>query len=194
MFLIEYICVCIYTYTYIYFFLFTAAPAIYGSSQVRGQIRAAAAGLLSHLSNLCHSYRNAESLTHWSSLGTESATSQRQHRVLDPLSHNRNSNMSGFLAVWMNNIASHIRKQRMLQPSSHHFIATLTKPWALRELQMETGCCHQTLNHCSHPPMVHPEETQDEKAQDTGPRQLRCISKGWFQWARLLRLPYIEKH
>ena len=29
---------------------------------------------------------------------------------------------------------------------------------------------HQTLQP---PPMVHPEETQDEKAQDTGPRELR---------------------
>ena len=27
------------------------------------------------------------------------------------------------------------------------------------------------------PPRVHPEETQDEKAQDTGPRKLRSTSK-----------------
>ena len=36
------------------------------------------------------------------------------------------------------------------------------------------------------PPAVSPEETQDVETQDTGPRQLRCIPKEWFQWARTL--------
>ena len=36
------------------------------------------------------------------------------------------------------------------------------------------------------PPAVSPEETQDVKTQDTGPRQLGCIPEEWFQWARTL--------
>ena len=35
-------------------------------------------------------------------------------------------------------------------------------------------------------PTVNPEKGQDVKAEDTGPRQLRCISKEWFQWAQTL--------
>ena len=34
--------------------------------------------------------------------------------------------------------------------------------------------------------ITHPEETQDEKAQDTGPRQLRCTAKEWFQSVQTL--------
>ena len=41
------------------------------------------------------------------------------------------------------------------------------------------GC--QAPSHCSHPPVVYPEGTQAGEKQDTGPRQLRCISKGYFQ-------------
>jgi len=49
------------------------------------------------------------------------------------------------------NVACHISKQKMLQPSSQ------------QALQL--------------PSTVHPEGTQDGKEQDTGPRYLRCISK-----------------
>ena len=41
--------------------------------------------------------------------------------------------------------------------------------------------------------LVSPEKTQDVKTQGTGPRQLSCISKEWFQWARLLHLSIHEK-
>ena len=44
-------------YYYYYYLLFRAAPAAYGSSQIRGQIRAAAAGLY-------HSHSNARSELH----------------------------------------------------------------------------------------------------------------------------------
>ena len=47
---------------------------------------------------------------------------------------------------------------------------------------------HQTVTAAATPhpppppsPMVHPEGTQDEKTQDSGPAQLRCISKGKYQ-------------
>ena len=36
------------------------------------------------------------------------------------------------------------------------------------------------------------EGTQDVKTQGTGPGELGCISKEWFQWAQTL--PYIAKH
>ena len=39
---------------------------------------------------------------------------------------------------------------------------------------METDAHHQPLQPL---PVVHPEETRDEKAQDTGPRQLRYAAK-----------------
>ena len=35
-------------------------------------------------------------------------------------------------------------------------------------------------------PAVSPEETQDVKPRDTGPRRLRCIPKEWLQWALAL--------
>ena len=37
--------------------------------------------------------------------------------------------------------------------------------------------CHLAAIRLQPLPVVHPEETQDVKMQDTGPRQLRCISK-----------------
>ena len=46
----------VYIYIYIFFF-FRAAPEVYGRSQARGRIGAAAAGL-------CHSHSNVGSLTH----------------------------------------------------------------------------------------------------------------------------------
>ena len=53
---------------------------------------------------------------------------------------------SGFInwGFWMKNVACHISKQRILQPSSH------------KSLQQ--------------PLTVHPEGIQDEEKQDTGPR------------------------
>lgn len=44
-------------FTFFFFLLFRATPVAYGSSQARGRIGAAAAGL-------CHSHSNARSLTH----------------------------------------------------------------------------------------------------------------------------------
>ena len=52
----------------IFFGLFRAAPAAYGSSHVRGWIRAAA-------SSLYHSHSNAGSLTHWVRPGIEPISS-----------------------------------------------------------------------------------------------------------------------
>ena len=79
---------------WVFIFLFMATPAAHGSSRVRGQTEAAAAGL-------CHS--NARLLTHWLRPGIEPITSQRQRQVLNPLSHNSNSSccflMSPFLVL-----------------------------------------------------------------------------------------------
>ena len=42
-------------------------------------------------------------------------------------------------------------------------------------------------------PIVSPGETQNVKTQDTGPRQLRCISKEWFQWAYTFASSHTQK-
>ena len=82
------------------FFLFKATPAAYGSSQARGQIRATAAGLYhshsnsgykTHLWPTQHAYGIGQSLTHWVRPGVKPASSQILCRVLNLLSHNRNS-------------------------------------------------------------------------------------------------------
>ena len=65
------------------------ASAAYGCSRARGQIRARAAGQ-------CHSSHKAGSLTHWVRSGTEPASSRTLCRVLNPLSHNGNSEMVSF--------------------------------------------------------------------------------------------------
>lgn len=46
---------------------------------------------LSQSCKLCHSCSNAGSLTHCPRLGTEPAPSHRQHWILNPLHHSRNS-------------------------------------------------------------------------------------------------------
>ena len=56
----------------------------------------------------------------------------------------------------------------MLQPLSHH--STITLEGALRELSIETRSPLFSSQQLQQPPMVHPEGTQDEKAQDTGLR------------------------
>ena len=45
----------------------------------------------SHSCNLCHSCGNSASLTHWAQLGRKPAPPQKQHQVLNPLHHSRNS-------------------------------------------------------------------------------------------------------
>ena len=75
------------------------------------------------------------------------------------------------------NTACHISKQRTLQPSSHHITATpKVNPGGAQDINKMP---FRT---------VHLEETWDKKAQDTGPKYLRCISKEWFQWAQTLYL------
>ena len=70
-----------------FFFLFMATPMAYGSSQARGQVRAAVASLcratamldLSCIFNLCHG--NAGSLTHWVRPGIEHTFSQEDESI-----------------------------------------------------------------------------------------------------------------
>lgn len=70
----------------------------------------------------------------------------------------------------------------MLPPSSHHITAV---PMVhLRDLRMEAGCPSSAVTCCSCPDGA-PGEIQDQKAQDAGPRELTCTSKGWFQWAQV---------
>ena len=84
------------------------------------------------------------------------------------------------------NVARRIRKQRMWEPSA----IEATPRGALRELRMETQEeCRPVMSHwINHqpPPTGRPVEAQDEKARDLGPRQLRCRSKDWLQWAQTL--------
>ena len=67
---------------YYFIFSFYAVPVVYESSQARGQIGAAAAGL--H-----HGHSNTRSLTHW--VGPGITSSWRLCQVLNPLSYNGNS-------------------------------------------------------------------------------------------------------
>ena len=60
-------------------FVFMAAPEAYGSSQARGQIGAAAAGL-------CHSHSNTRSKPHLQPMAQFVAS-----QVLNPMSHSGNS-------------------------------------------------------------------------------------------------------
>ena len=82
-----------------------AAPAVYGSSQVRGQIRAAAASLRHshgngnagsqpHLRPMMQLVTMLDPLTHCMRPGIEPTSSQRQHQVLNPLSRNGNSKVN----------------------------------------------------------------------------------------------------
>ena len=85
---------------FFFFFSFMTTPAAYGISSARGQIRASAASLwhshskadLSCVCDLCHSLQQLWILKPLS----QPASSQRLHRVLNPLSHNRNSPISFF--------------------------------------------------------------------------------------------------
>ena len=70
-------------------------------------------------------------------------------------------------------------RHRWLQPSN-------VSQWALREPRAEKNTSHLAAKRQQPLPTVSPEETQDVKTQDTGPRWLRCISKEWFQWAQTL--------
>ena len=55
------------------------------------------------------------------------------------------------LPLWMRNIACHISKQRMLQPSSHHIAASLmVEPWG--HSRWKQVAHHQAVSCCSQPP------------------------------------------
>ena len=91
----------LFTQILFFFFSFMTTPAAYGISSARGQIRASAASLwhshskadLSCVCDLCHSLQQLWILKPLS----QPASSQRLHRVLNPLSHNRNSPISFFV-------------------------------------------------------------------------------------------------
>ena len=57
----------------------------------------------------------------------------------------------------------------------------------------QMGCLLPSPQPLQPPPRVQPEGTQNGKEQDTGLRELRCISKEWFQWAQILHLPIHRK-
>ena len=71
-----------------------------------------------------------------------------------------------------------ISKQRMLKPSGRHMTAAPTgSPEGTQDRNRRPP--HPAVRHRSPSPQPQrsPEETQDEKAQDTGQRWLRCTSK-----------------
>ena len=59
--------------------------------------------------------------------------------------------------------------------------------------QEGTDTCHLAASRLQPLPIMSPEETQDVKTQDTGPRQLTCISKEWFQWAQTFASSHTQK-
>ena len=80
---------------FFFFSPFSVAPAAYGSSQVRSQIRAGAEPYVTttatwHLSCICNQCHTG-SLTHWMRPGIEPTSSWRRCQVLNWLSHHRNS-------------------------------------------------------------------------------------------------------
>ena len=95
---------CFFFWFLFFSFLFRAAPVAYGSSQARGQIRAAAAGLHHRHSNagsephLWPLPGNARSLTHQVSPVIKPIASQTPCWMLNLLSHNGNS-LCGFSLV-----------------------------------------------------------------------------------------------
>ena len=74
---------------FFFFCLFRATSMAHGSSQAGGLIRAAV--VCPH-----HSHSNTRSLAYRVRPGIEPVSSQRQHQVLNPLSHNRNASMDSF--------------------------------------------------------------------------------------------------
>ena len=72
-----------------FFFLFAAVAAAFGRSQTKGQFRAAAVTYTADCSKI-------RSLTRWARPGIVPTSSQRQHRILNPLMHNRNSVFDDF--------------------------------------------------------------------------------------------------
>ena len=89
---------------FLYFCLFRATPTAYGSSQARGRIGSAAAGL-------CHSHARSkmqamlqlvammDPLTHWARPEIESASSMDTSQVINLLSHNGKSFFFSYLAA-----------------------------------------------------------------------------------------------
>ena len=92
---------CLLSFFFFFFFFFEAASAAYESSQARGWIGVAAAGLHhSHrhsnagcatCATCAAAHGRARSLIHWARPGIEPASSQTLCWVLNPLSHNGNS-------------------------------------------------------------------------------------------------------
>ena len=92
--------------------------------------------------------------------------------------------------VWVKNVASHISKQRISWSSSHQPLRP-SQQCSLRGIQdgekQDTGRLQPTR-------LLHP---WDSPGKSTGVgchfllhRQLRCISKEWFQWAQ----PLVSSH
>ena len=81
--------------------------------------------------------------------------------------------------VWMKKAACCISKQRMLWPSSHQSLPAVPQ-WAQGLTQdAKPSPTAVTLN------------SAPWKEQTTSPGELRCSSKGWFQWAQTLASSHI---
>ena len=58
--------------------------------------------------------------------------------------------------------------------------------WGLRTPRKEKKTCYLQASACSHSLQGAPRKPRMEKTRDTGPRERRCVEKGWFQWAQTL--------
>ena len=67
-------------------------------------------------------------------------------------------------------------KQRMLHPSRHHVTAAQTVNLERTQDGDKQAAHCQVFSHCSHSQLC-TLRIQDGEKQDTGPRELRCISK-----------------
>ena len=94
-------------HVFFFFFLFMAVPVAYGSYWARVWIGAAAGFKLQPWKHQIQAapetyataYSNSGSLTHWARPGIEPTSSQRQHQVLNPLSHSGNSCTTSSLSI-----------------------------------------------------------------------------------------------
>ena len=92
-----------------------------------------------------------------------------------------------YVCEWKSTTACHVSKQRMF---GHQGI-TLQPPqwWALNKLAVEAGYPSSS----PHLPQRCTLRRLRMRKQDTGPRQLRCTSKGWGQWTQTLASPIHSK-
>ena len=86
---------------------------------------------------------------------------------------------------WLPNIC----KQRVLQKSSHR--SQPREPWRNSGWSKQAACCQATPTAAA--PRGGPWGDSGWERAGHGPRQLRCLSREWFQWAQTLASSILRK-